>query len=78
MKSELGVSSSADTTAIPLAPEQIPVSINPDRPVIPKSMEPLKNVNKIQPDQKLEFLPNWMTVVFGGNGSGIIRICSKP
>jgi len=70
MKSELGLSSSTDTTAVPLAPEHIPVSINPDMPVILKSMGPLKNVNKIQPNQKLEFLPNGMTVVFGGNGSG--------
>jgi energy-coupling factor transporter ATP-binding protein EcfA2 len=69
MKSELDVFPS-DQAAVPLSQEHLPASINPDMPVTLKSMGPLENVNKIKPDQRLEFLSKGMTVVFGGNGSG--------
>ncbi len=55
--------------SVPLSKGHIHSSTD-NTPVTLKAMYDLKHVNCIAPDQKLEFEPTGMTIIYGGNGSG--------
>ena len=70
MKTETGISDQNELVPVPLSKDHLPAVLAPGSAVVLKSMGELNNVNKISPDQTLEFMSNGMTVVYGGNGSG--------
>ncbi|EOD77588.1 hypothetical protein D515_03712 [Grimontia indica] len=70
MKMEAGVSEKEELTPLPLTKHHLPSTLNSEDVVVIKSMKELDNVNRISPQAKLDFIPNGMTIVFGGNGSG--------
>ncbi|WP_429180023.1 AAA family ATPase [Aeromonas salmonicida] len=55
---------------IRFAEEHFPAEANQDQTVVLRSLHTLTNVGKIPNDQILEFQPQGLTVVYGGNGTG--------
>ena len=70
MKTEAGILDQNELVPVPLSKDHLPAAITPDTTVILKSMGGLNNVNKISANQTLKFIPNGMTIIYGGNGSG--------
>ncbi|MBF0523150.1 MAG: AAA family ATPase [Candidatus Omnitrophica bacterium] len=70
LKSANGLSDPKMYQAIPFAQTHLPTQIDGTTPVILKSIRDLKYVNRIAVGQKLEFCPNGITVIYGGNGTG--------
>lgn len=55
---------------IGFAAEHFPAEANQDRTVSLRALHSLTNVGKIPNDQILEFQPEGLTIVYGGNGAG--------
>ena len=55
---------------IGFAAEHFPAEANQDRTVILRALHSLSNVGKIPSNQVLEFQPQGLTIVYGGNGAG--------
>lgn len=70
MKAENGIDIPNELHADPLAPKHLPAEAKPDKTVIIKAMRELRNVNRIAPDQILEFNITGITVIYGGNSTG--------
>jgi len=70
LKSAHGLSDPLNRQPIPLAKEHLPAQVGGASPVILRTLRDLKYVNRIAPGQKLEFAPNGITVIYGGNASG--------
>jgi energy-coupling factor transporter ATP-binding protein EcfA2 len=70
LKAAHGLSDPQNRQPVPLAQQHLPIhAVNSDLVVL-QAMRDLKNVNLIAQGQKLEFAPNGLTVIYGGNGSG--------
>ena len=54
----------------PLDQQHLPTQQITATPVLLLAMRDLKNVNRIAPNQKLDFSPSGLTVIYGGNASG--------
>jgi energy-coupling factor transporter ATP-binding protein EcfA2 len=54
----------------PLRASDVPSPSDSTSVVVLKSIQGVRNVNALAPDQTLEFAPNGVTVVYGGNASG--------
>ena len=70
LKTEHGLPNPNNMTPEPLAASHLPVTIQSGQTVILKEISNLKHVNRIAPDQKLEFSEVGLSVIYGGNGSG--------
>lgn len=70
MKSAHGLPDPANRVPVPLAAVHLPAHAAGAAGVVLKAMRELKHVNRIAPNQVLEFAPNGLTVIYGGNGSG--------
>jgi len=70
LKSTHGLSDPKNRRPVPLAKEHLPAQMGGASPVILRALRDLKHVNRIAPGQKLEFAPNGITVIYGGNASG--------
>ncbi|MCY4611119.1 MAG: AAA family ATPase [Gammaproteobacteria bacterium] len=70
LKSEHGLEDPKDRKANRLRADQIPASVAANVQVKLLAMKDLRNVNAIAPDQRLSFLPQGLTVIYGDNGSG--------
>jgi len=70
LKSTRGILIPEDLIAIPLTAEHIPADADDEHPVILKSIQNLKYVNKIATDQTLNFSEKGMSIIYGGNGAG--------
>jgi len=70
LKAAHGLSDPQDRSPVPLAKEHLPAQMGGVSPVILHAMRDLKHVNRIASGQKLEFIPNGITIVYGGNASG--------
>ena len=70
LKASRGVSVENVPKAVPLAAEHLP-SLGPaGNPLVLEALHSLKHVNRLADAQRLVFLPNGLTVVFGENGAG--------
>ncbi len=70
LKSAHGLPDPADRIPVPLAAAHLPARAEGAGGVVLKAMRDLKHVNRIAPNQVLQFAPNGLTVIYGGNGSG--------
>jgi recombinational DNA repair ATPase RecF len=70
LKSDQGLTGAGDCQPIPLSHEHIPSESNGSESIILHAIHDLKNVNRIEANQKIIFSPTGMTVIYGGNGSG--------
>lgn len=71
LKSAHGLPDEQNRQPEPLAPEHLPAqATGVAAPLTLRAMRDLKHVNRIATGQKLEFTPNGITVVYGGNASG--------
>lgn len=70
LKSAHGLSDPKNRRPVSLAREHLPVQMEGDSPVILQALRDLKYVNRIAPDQRLEFTPKGITVIYGGNATG--------
>lgn len=70
LKEQEGIADPAGRVPQPLTPEMIPTAGATDSSVILLSLRNLKGVNAISSDQWIDFAPNGLTVVYGGNGAG--------
>jgi energy-coupling factor transporter ATP-binding protein EcfA2 len=70
LKSSHGIADPQDRQPVPLAKEHLPAQVEGSSPVILRALRDLRHVNRIAPGQKLEFAPNGITVIYGGNASG--------
>lgn len=63
-----------------LANNHLPANIKAGQTIILKEMRELNHVNRIAPNQKLEFSEAGMSVIYGGNGtgkSGYVRVMKQ-
>lgn len=73
MKAENGIEKPTEFEALyaqPLATEHIPAEGGPAETVILKSLRDLENVNRIAPNQTINFSETGITVIYGDNASG--------
>lgn len=73
MKAENEIEKPTEFAALraqPLATEHIPAESESDETVILKSLRNLENVNRIAPNQTIDFGKTGITVIYGGNASG--------
>jgi energy-coupling factor transporter ATP-binding protein EcfA2 len=70
LKAEHGIPDPKGRTASPLADDKIPAGAQPNVHVELLAMKNLANVNAIAENQRLQFGPNGLTVIYGDNGSG--------
>ena len=70
LKSAHGLPDPDNRTPVPLAAEHLPAKAVGAATIVLRAMRDLKNVNRIAPNQILQFAPKGITVVYGGNGSG--------
>ena len=70
LKSGHGLPDPSNRRPVPLAAEHLPARSIANTTVVLKAMRDLKHVNRIAPKQVLQFAPNGITVIYGGNGSG--------
>lgn len=70
LKAGHGLSKAENLKAKPLSVEHLPAEKTTGDTVILKALRNLKNVNKIAPNQILNFATKGLTVIYGGNGSG--------
>ncbi len=64
-----------DTTCSPLLADNLSARRN-DRPrAVICSLGPVKNLNRLAPEQQLRFATNGLTIVYGDNGSGKSGYC---
>jgi energy-coupling factor transporter ATP-binding protein EcfA2 len=57
-------------TAVPLAPEHLPVMGGGAPPISLVALHSVKHVNRLATEQTLQFHPGGLTVVYGDNGAG--------
>ncbi len=70
LKSEYGLPDPKGRKAEPLSPDKIPAETKSSDHIKLLAIKNLRNVNAISENQKLEFSPQGLTVVYGDNGSG--------
>ena len=70
LKAAHGLPNPLELAPAPLSAAHLPAAQKAGEAVILKTMRDLKHVNRIAPEQKLNFSPTGMTVIYGGNGSG--------
>ena len=70
LKSARGLPDTKKRQPVPLAKEHLPAVGKTVESVVLKAMRELKNVNRIAEEQKLEFKPKGITVIYGENASG--------
>lgn len=70
LKSAHGLPDPSNRTPLPLAAEHLPARTVGAATVVLMAMRELKHVNRIAPNQVLQFASRGLTVVYGGNGSG--------
>ncbi|MEK0265964.1 hypothetical protein QT383_06600 [Stenotrophomonas rhizophila] len=72
VKQHHGISSVHEpaTRPIPFTVDHFPAEANQGRTAVLTSLHTLVNVGKIPSDQTLEFQPEGLTIVYGGNGTG--------
>jgi len=70
LKAAHGLPNSSNLKPEPLNSAHLPTTLPPDEKVVLKSMRDLKYVNRIAPDQMLNFAPIGITLIYGGNGTG--------
>lgn len=70
LKAEHGIPDPKGRTASPLADDKIPTGAQPNVHVELVAMKNLVNVNAIAENQRLQFGPHGLTVIYGDNGSG--------
>ena len=70
LKSTRGLPDAKNRQPVPLASEHLPAVGATIEPVVLRVMRELKNVNRIAEGQKLDFAPEGITVIYGGNASG--------
>jgi len=70
LKNEHGISTEVHVAAIPLSREHLPALTGDSCHILLKSIHSLNNVNRLPSDQKLNFAPDGLTVIYGDNGSG--------
>lgn len=70
LKSAHGITDPEGRTPSPLSKDQIPAAIKPTTHIELHAVKNLVNVNAIASKQSLEFSPQGLTVIYGGNGSG--------
>lgn len=57
-------------TPVPLAATHLPTELKPGETLVLKKIRDLKHVNRLATKQEIEFAPDGLTVVYGGNGAG--------
>lgn len=70
LKSQEGIADPAGRAPQPLNRDMIPTDGAPANSVTLLSLLNVKGVNAIASDQRIDFAPNGLTVVYGGNGAG--------
>lgn len=70
LKAEHGIPDPKGRTASPIADDKIPTGAQPNVHIELIAMKNLVNVNAIAENQRLQFGPNGITVIYGDNGSG--------
>jgi len=70
LKASRGVSVERFPKAVPLAAEHLPSFGPSHNTLVLEALHSLKHVNRLADAQRLVFLPNGLTVVFGENGAG--------
>ncbi|WP_116135958.1 AAA family ATPase [Trinickia diaoshuihuensis] len=70
IKSQEGIADPDGRVPQPLTLDMIPTPGTPESAVTLLSLRNLRGVNAIAPDQRIDFAPNGMTVIYGGNGAG--------
>lgn len=70
LKAEHGIPDPKGRTPSPLADDKIPAGPQPNVHVELLAMKNLTNVNAIAENQRLQFGPKGLTVIYGDNGSG--------
>ncbi len=70
LKSQEGIADPAGRVPQPLALEMVPMAGSLESSVTLLSLRNLTGVNAIAPDQQIDFAPNGLTVIYGGNGAG--------
>ncbi|CAG2266460.1 AAA family ATPase [Burkholderia sola] len=70
LKTEYGVTDPASRAPQPLTSDMIPKTGAPESSVTLVSLRNLIGVNAIASDQRIDFAPTGLTVVYGGNGAG--------
>ena len=71
MKKENGIDVDSELVACPLAMEHLPAETAVGENVVLLALRELENVNRIPSDHSLKFAESGMTVIYGGNGSGM-------
>lgn len=70
LRFEKGAKSSEPPETQPLEKEHLPNFVKGGKDVFLSKITNTSNVNKLAPDQNLEFIQTGITVIFGNNGSG--------
>ena len=70
LKAAHGLPNPKSLMPVPLAATHLPAALHSGETVVLKAMRDLKYVNRIASGQRLDFVPNGMTVIYGGNGAG--------
>ena len=70
LKSAHGLPDPQNRQPLPIAEKHLPAQVGGAAPIVLCALRDLKHVNRIASGQKLEFVPNGITVVYGGNASG--------
>lgn len=70
LKLEVGLADPKGRVAVPLDKSHLPSTAAPGMTLRLLSLKNFKNVNRIAENQKLEFVPLGLTVVYGDNGTG--------
>ena len=70
LKGGHGIPDPQNRQPAPLAQQHLPAQPTTASPVLLLAMRDLKNVNRIAPNQKLNFSPSGITVIYGGNAAG--------
>lgn len=70
LKAAHGLPNPLELAPEPLKAAHLPTMLRVGEKVVLKAIRDLEHVNRIAPEQKLNFAPSGMTVIYGGNGSG--------
>lgn len=70
LKAEHGIPDSKNREAVRLREDQIPAQVKDDTRIEIIAMRDLENVNAIAANEKINFAPTGLTVIYGDNGSG--------
>ena len=69
-RAEYRSNSSGAVTAVPLAPEHLPVESDAPEALVLTAIHDVSNVNALASEQVLEFAADGLTVVYGENAAG--------